>query len=164
MDEFRSAMGALPQDGIEASAQALFQALEGSADRREDYWKNRVQPFWQQAWPKSRDLVTPRLAERLTLMSIAARGEFPAALAAVKDWLQPLEHPHYVVDMLHKSGLCRQYPGEALYVLAAVISDQPGVTEALGRCLDEIRKVESRLVQDARYTQLQEYLRIRKSQ
>ena len=68
MDEFRSAMGALPQDGIEASAQALFQALEGSADRREDYWKNRVQPFWQQAWPKSRDLVTPRLAERLILL------------------------------------------------------------------------------------------------
>ncbi|WP_419590991.1 SIR2 family protein, partial [Thiolapillus sp.] len=103
MDEFRSAMGALPQDGIEESAQALFQALEGSADQREDYWRNRVQPFWQQAWPKSRDLVTPRLAKRLTLMSIAARGEFPAALAAVKDWLQPLEHPHYVVDMLHKS-------------------------------------------------------------
>ena len=85
MDEFRSAMGALPQDGIEASAQTLFQVLEGSADQREDYWRNRVQPFWQQAWPKSRDLVTPRLAKRLTLMSIAARGEFPAALAAVKD-------------------------------------------------------------------------------
>ncbi|WP_419610124.1 hypothetical protein [Thiolapillus sp.] len=85
---------------------------------------------------------------------------------ALHGWqrLQPLEHPHYVVDMLHKSGLCRQYPEEALYLLAAVISDQPGVPEALGRCLDEIRKVESRLVQDARYTQLQEYLRIRKSQ
>ncbi len=164
MDEFRSAMGALPQDGIEASAQTLFQVLEGSADQREDYWKNRVQPFWQQLWPKSRDLATPRLVERLTLMSIAARGEFPAALAAVKDWLQPLEHPHNVVDMLHKSGLCRQYPGEALYVLAAVISDQPGVTEALGRCLDEIRKVEPGLVKNAGYTQLQEYLRIRKSQ
>jgi hypothetical protein len=46
VDEFRSAIGALPQEGLEQSAQALAQALEGAADQREDYWKNRVQPFW----------------------------------------------------------------------------------------------------------------------
>ena len=66
VDEFRSAIGALPQDGLEESAQALSQALEGAADQREDYWTNRVQPFWQQVWPKSRDLATPRIAESLT--------------------------------------------------------------------------------------------------
>ncbi|MCV5934801.1 hypothetical protein OFO87_32280, partial [Escherichia coli] len=72
--------------------QALYQALEGAGDQREEYWKNRVQPFWQQVWPKSRNLATPRISESLTRMVIAARGEFPAALAVVQDWLQPLEH------------------------------------------------------------------------
>lgn len=52
-EEFRAAIGALPQEGLEESAQALSQALEGAADQRENYWKNRAQPFWQQIWPKS---------------------------------------------------------------------------------------------------------------
>jgi hypothetical protein len=52
VEEFRSAIGALPQAGMEESAQALCQALEGVADQREDYWKNRAQAFWQNVWPK----------------------------------------------------------------------------------------------------------------
>ncbi len=164
VDEFRSAIGALPQDGLEESAQALSQALEGAADQREDYWKNRVQPFWQQVWPKSRDLATPRIAESLTRLIIAARGEFLAALAAVQDWLQPIEHPHYVVHLLHESGLCSRYPADALRLLDAVIADQQWAPRELGQCLDEIGQVAPQLVQDARYMRLQEYSRRRGSQ
>ncbi|MGF6807440.1 hypothetical protein OKW30_002566 [Paraburkholderia sp. Clong3] len=119
LDEFRSATGALPQEGLEESAQALSQTLEGSADQREDYWRNRVQRFWQDVWPKSRDLATPRIAESLTRLIIAARAEFPAALAAVQDWLQPIEHPDYIVHLLHESGLCGRYPQDALHLLTA---------------------------------------------
>ena len=63
VDEFRAAIGALPQEGLEECAQTLSQALEGVADQREDYWKNRVQPFWQHIWPKSRDLATQRITD-----------------------------------------------------------------------------------------------------
>ncbi|GAL20066.1 hypothetical protein JCM19235_4266 [Vibrio maritimus] len=51
VDEFRAAIGALPKEGLEESAQAISQALEGAAEQREDYWKNRAQRFWQQIWP-----------------------------------------------------------------------------------------------------------------
>lgn len=159
VDDFRSAIGALPQEGLEECAQALSQALEGAADQREDYWKNRVQPFWQQVWPKSRDLATPRIAESLTRLIIAARGEFPAALAAVQDWLQPIEHPYYVVHLLHESGLCRQYPAEALQLLDAVIANQQWAPQEFGQCLDEIAQVAPQLAQDARYQRLSEYFR-----
>ena len=77
VDELRSAIGALPQEGLERSAETLVQALEGAADQREDYWKNRVYPFWQQVWPKSRELATQQIAKSLTRLAIAARGEFP---------------------------------------------------------------------------------------
>ncbi|WIC27921.1 hypothetical protein QM048_06405, partial [Escherichia coli] len=50
VEEFRTAISALPQEGLEVAAQALYQALEGAGDQREEYWKNRVQPFWQQVW------------------------------------------------------------------------------------------------------------------
>ena len=161
MDEFRSAFGALPQDGLEACAQALFQALEGTADQREDYWKNRIQPFWKDVWPKSRHLATPRIAESLTRLSIAARGEFPAALAAVRDWLQPIEHPHYVVLLLHDSSLCGRYPADALDLLSVVITEQQWAPRELGQCLDEIMEAAPQLLQDARYHRLREYIRKR---
>ncbi|AMP72594.1 SIR2 family protein [Ralstonia solanacearum] len=161
VEEFRAAIAELPQEGLEESAQALSQALEGSADQREDYWKNRVQPFWQDVWPKSRDLATPRIAELLTRLVIAARAEFPAALAAVQDWLRPIEHPYYVVQLLHESGLCIRYPGDVLQLLHTVIDNQQWPPRELGQCLDEIEKAAPDLPPDARYQRLREYLRRR---
>jgi len=161
VDEFRSAFGALPQEGLEEAAQALSQALEGAGDQREDYWKNRAQPFWQQIWPKSRDLGTQRVSASLTRLAIATRGEFPAALAAVQDWLKPIEHPHYVVHLLQESGLCRRYPVEALHLLDVVIADQPWAPGDLDQCLDEILQAAPNLAQDAQYMRLFEYFRRR---
>lgn len=159
VEEFRSAISVLPKEGLEVSAQALSQALAGAADQAEDYWKNRAQPFWQQIWPKSRDLATPRIAESLARVVIAARGEFPAALVAVQDWLQPLEHPDYVIHLLHESGLCRHFPAEALLLLNAVISDQQWAPRELGQCLDEIVETAPQFGQDIHYRRLQEYYR-----
>ena len=163
MDEFRSAIGALPQEGLEECAQALSQALEGATDQREDYWKNRVQPFWQYVWPKSRDLATPRIAESLTRLVIAVRSEFPAALAAMQDWLQPIERPDYVVYLLHESGLCSRFPADALRLLDAVVADQQWAPRELGQCLDNIEQSSPELAQDTRFQRLRVYLRRRGS-
>ena len=161
VEEFRSAIGALPQEGLEESAQALSQALAGAADQSEDYWNNRAQPFWQQIWPKSRDLATQRISESLARLVIAARGEFPAALTAAQDWLQQIEHPDYVVHLLHESGMCSRYPADALGLLNAVIADQQWGPRELGQCLDQIVHADKQLGQDARYQRLSEYFRRR---
>ena len=160
VDEFRSAIGALPQEGLEESAQALLQALEGAADQREAYWKNRAQPFWQQIWPKSRKQLTPQIAESLTRLVIAARGEFPAALAAVQDWLLPIEHPSYIVRLFAESGLCQRFPTEALRLLNAVIANQQWAPPDLGQCLDQIVLAAPSLAQDAHYLRLHNYSRL----
>lgn len=161
VDDYRSAIGALPQEGLEEAAQALSQALEGAGDQREDFWKNRAKAFWQQIWPKSRDLATPRIAESLTRLVIAARGEFPATLTAVQDWLQPIEHPHYIVHLLHESCLCSRYPVDALNLLDAVIAEQQWPPRELGQCLEEIAQAAPPLAQDVRYQRLHEYVRRR---
>ncbi|HFP0160916.1 TPA: hypothetical protein ACHK7W_004984, partial [Escherichia coli] len=161
VEEFRTAISALPQEGLEVAAQALYQALEGAGDQREEYWKNRVQPFWQQVWPKSRNLATPRISESLTRMVIAARGEFPAALAVVQDWLQPLEHLSYDVRLLLKSDICSRYPADALSLLNAVIAEQHWGPRELGQCLLQIVQAAPQLEQDVRYQRLNEYSRRR---
>jgi hypothetical protein len=159
IEEFRTAIGSLPQEGLEESAQALSQALEGAADQREEYWNNRAQPFWQQIWPKSRHLATPRMSESLSRFVIAARDKFPAALAEVQNWLQPIEHPHYVIHLLAESGLCGQFPMEALLVLNTLISDQPWLPSELGQCLSEIEQAAPQLTQDAQYQRLKSNFR-----
>jgi hypothetical protein len=160
-EEFRSAIGALPQEGLQESAQALSQALEGAADQREEYWRNRIQPFWQHVWPKSRDLATPSIAESLVRLSIAAGSEFPAALTAVQDWLRSIDHPHYVVHRLLESGLCSRFPVDALRLLNVIIDDQPWAPRELGQCLEAIVQATPELTQDARFQRLLEYARRR---
>jgi hypothetical protein len=160
-EDWRTALGSLPQQGLEESAHALAQALEGAADQREEYWKSRIQPFWWDVWPKSRDLATQGIAESLTRLAIAARGEYPAALAVVQDWLQPLDHPDYAVQVLHESGLCRRFPVETLSLLNAVIAEQQWAPQGLAQILDEVVQAAPLLAQDARYRRLREYIRRR---
>jgi hypothetical protein len=160
-EEWRAAIGALPQEGLQESAQALTQALEGAAEQREQYWKNRVQPFWQDVWPKSRDLATPNISESLARLCIAAASEFPAALTAVQDWLRPIEHPYYVIHRLHESGLCGRFPSHALQLLAAIVTDQPWGAPELGQCLDLIEQSDASLAQAPSYQRLREYARRR---
>lgn len=161
VEEFRSAIGALPQKGLEESAQALSQAIEGAGEQRDEYWKNRVQPFWQGIWPKSRDLATPRIAESLARMCIATGDEFHTALSAVYDWLLPIEHPNYVVRLIRKSALCSRFPADTLRLLDAIISDQPWAPRELGQCLSDIVLAAPEIAQDPRYQRLQEYARRR---
>ncbi|MHB8914288.1 MAG: hypothetical protein ACYC4K_00580 [Thiobacillus sp.] len=158
-EDFQSAIGALPQDGLREVARALSQALEGAGEQREDYWKNRVQPFWQNVWPKMRDLASNNIAESLARLSIAAGGEFPAALSAVRDWLRPIVHPDYIVHKLHESDLVGRFPADTLSLLNAVIENQPWPPSELRQCLIAVEKAAPDLVQDQRYQKLMQYLR-----
>lgn len=157
--DFQTALAALPQEGLNDSASALHQALEGAGDQSEEYWNNRIKPFWQNIWPKSRDLASNSIAESLARMCVAARNEFPSALTVVLDWLRPIEHPDYVVHRLHESGLSGRFPDAALCFLNALISDQPWGPRELKQCLDAMSHALPALTQDHRFQRLIEYSR-----
>ncbi len=153
-EEYQTAVGALPQQGLNEVAQALLQVLESAGSQREEYWKNRVQPFWQNVWPKSLKLASNGIAESLARLCIAAGQEFPNALAVVFHWLRPIEHPDYVVHLLHDSGLCGQFPDASLRLLNAILKDQPSVPSELKQCLDAIAQAMPGLRQDSRFQSL----------
>lgn len=159
VEDFQGAIGALPKEGLEQSAQALLQALEGAAEQREEYWINRVQPFWQHIWPKSRDHITSSISESLAQLSIAAGSKFPDALIAVQDWLRPTKHPHYAVHRLYESELCSRFPLDALRLLSVIIDDHAWSPRDLKHCLDAVAEAAPELVQDASYRRLLEYSR-----
>jgi hypothetical protein len=138
IQELRSAFAALPVEGLEESAQTLSQALDGAADQREEHWLHRVQPFWQQIWPKIRELRTERIAEAVAQLALAAGNKFPEALEAIFDWLMPLEYSYSVMQNLMDSGHCDTYPKESLRLLAAVTGEHHIFPEDLQQCLEAI--------------------------
>lgn len=158
-EEFEAAISALPQHGLQEVAHVLSQALESAGQQREEYWRNRIRPFWHRVWPKSRQFASNSIGESLACLSIAAGGEFPAALAQVEDWLQPIEHPHHVVHQLYESGLCERFPEPALILLNTILGAQTWTPNELGLCLAAIAKAKPSLIQNHRFIRLTEYER-----
>ena len=151
----------LPVEGLQKTAQSLVSALAGAGEQRVEYWQNRIRPYLKSIWPKSRDVITPALSESLAKLCVTAQDAFPDALHELKHWLQPPNHPYYVVHLLHEARLCGRFPAEALEFLDAVIGDnaQWSPPSDLKDCLDAIRDVQPELEADDRLVRLREYLR-----
>ena len=158
--ELAGATRALPPDGLHDAAQALVRALEGAGDQRTDYWINRVTPYLRSIWPRTRDNISPAIAENLGRLCVAAQDAFPEALALLRAWLQPPAHPDYLVHRLHDAGHCGRFPEQALDFLRLVIGDQTQWPPSdLGACLEAIRTAVPELGADQRFEQLVDYLR-----
>ncbi len=150
----------LPSDGQHEAIKALMRTLEGAGNQREDYWKNRIQPFWERIWPKSNKLVSNSNAESLARLCIAAGQEFPSAISVIGKWLRPVKYPHYVICRLRESGFSAQFPKSALSLLDAVLSDESsGPFQELRECLDAIVQAMPSLCQDHRLIRLDEFSR-----
>jgi hypothetical protein len=157
--ELCETINALPQEGLQESAQTLVRSLESAGEQREAHWKNRILPFWQTIWPKSRDLTSQAITKQLVRLAISARGAFPTVVATVRDWLQPVEHPNYLIRLLHKSKLCSQYPQDALTLLDAILADQLTAPAALSDCLNAIALAWPDAHKDSHYQRLMEHAR-----
>ncbi len=158
--ELAAATRSLPPDGLRNAAQTLVRALEGSGDQRADYWTNRVVPYLHAIWPKTRDNISPAIAESLGRLCIAAQDAFPEALMLLRAWLQPPAHPDYLVHRLHDAALCGKYPDQALDFLSLVIGDQTQWPPSdLDACLEAIRTAAPELEATHRHERLMVYLR-----
>ena len=158
--QLATAIRRLPADGLRESAQALVRALEGAGDQREDYWRNRILPFWEKIWPKSNDQALSANAESLSRLCVSAGGEFPSAIAVIGNWLRVVEEPGYLIHQLQQSGLSGRFPENALRLLSTVLSDQSRwITQELRQCLDAIGLAAPNLIQDPRYMRLDELAR-----
>lgn len=156
-EELASAIGRLPEAGLESSAQALVRALEGAREQPEEYWRNRLLPFLHNIWPKSRELITPSISESLARLCVAAGEAFPEVLHELHNWLQSVQHPDYVVHLLYEAKLCEQFPGDALTLLDTVVgNDAQWLPRELRKCLDEIEQANPQLNTDVRFVRLAE--------
>lgn len=160
-EELAVATRTLPADGLRGAAQTLVRALEGAGEQRAEYWRNRVLPYLKSIWPKSRDVITPPISESLARLCVATQDAFPEALDELRHWLQPPDHPNFVVHLLHEAKLCERFPKEALVFLDAAIGDNAQwPPTSLKDCLDTIQGAQPEIEGDRRFQRLREYLRL----
>ncbi|MEA5105644.1 anti-phage defense-associated sirtuin Dsr1 [Pantoea sp. S18] len=157
--ELRDAFNALSNEELETVLQALTQALDAAGEQREAYWRNRIEPFWNNLWPKSKDRITPRISELLVQMILSAGDAFPSGYRLVKGWVRPVEFLHYLLNEMERSGVCSAFPQESLDLLAALVTDQPFPPEQLQTGLREIIASDPSLERNPQYARLNTYLR-----
>jgi hypothetical protein len=160
VSELAGATQSLPPNGLKETAEALTRSVDSAGDQRADFWKNRVVRYLRRVWPNTRRFVSPSLSENLGRLCVAARGAFPEAMALLRGWLSPPEHPDYIVRLLHEEGLCSRFPAESLDFLDLLIADRHGwLPRELGTCVDQIATANPALKDDPRFVRLVDLVR-----
>ena len=166
--ELAAATRALPPRGLHYAAQELVRMIEGAGKRRANYWTNRAAPYLREIWPKTQDKIYPAVAADLGCVCVAAQEAFPEAFDLLKHWLQPTTDSSYyrghirLVQQLHKTKICSQFPEQALDFLDLVIpkpEQQCWIPRELGACLKAIQTSKPELERNAKYQQLMERVR-----
>ena len=165
-EELMIAFRELKKEDLETASQALLQAFQSTEAKKEIYWRSRVWPFIQNIWPKSMNLVSPRIAEDFAQVALASGSRFPEALSVVQPWISSIEETSVVINMLRESTLCEQFPEEALTMLDTIISERPNQYRFLDigdftECLDQISVHLPNIREDKRFKKLEEFLRRR---
>lgn len=158
--ELRSATAYLPHDVLERAIHTLIDGLEGAADRAPEYWRNRAKPYIINIWPASHEVRTGSISEKFAQLAIASGEMFPDAIATLRDWLVPIQHPSHVLTLLSDSKLCERFPSDALTLLDHVVNgEHPWGTGRLRECLGSISTAWPAAADDLRFQRLEVIMR-----
>ena len=163
-EDIHNATCALPEEGLVSIANHLTRTLKGAGEQRDNYWHNRVKPYFQSIWPKSHDFKSLEISASLAQLCVAAQEVFPRAYKELRHWLQPLEEwdGFLVVLSLHEAKLSEQFPEDALAFLNAIISDDcKFLPDELSDCLKAILEERSDLESDEGFQRLFKLLQIK---
>jgi len=157
--ELRQATGKLPLEGLSIAVKTLVNALDGAGEKRDEYWENRILPYYKSIWPKSNNINTLQISESFAKLCISARDKFPDAFKTFKHWLQPLDFSNNVVYRLDEAKLSNLFPHIVLSFLDIIVDvGAQWPPSKLKDCLDSIKDVEPDLENDVRFQKLTQYL------
>ena len=133
--ELARATAALPQEGLDNAAETLMRALEGAGGQSVEYWRNRIQPYLKNVWPKTQNIASASIADSFARVCLAAADAFPEALEEVDLWLQGAAHPTEHVRRLRAMKLHERFPEATLEFLDKIIGE---TTHSPPRELEEL--------------------------
>lgn len=155
IEELADATNNLSDNGLLHAARALTRAIGGAGEQRVEYWRNRILPYFKSVWPKDLERVTPELSSQIAVLCISTKGAFSEALNELKYWLKPVEYPGSIINQLHASNICGEFPGDSLLLLDLIVGDDiRWVPGGLQNCLNTIDESNHALSKDRRFVRL----------
>ncbi|MCW0018966.1 anti-phage defense-associated sirtuin Dsr1 [Rhizobium sp. BT-226] len=150
----------LPEDGLIQVLQTIIDGLEGAGSKAPEYWDNRVKPYFRYVWPKSQELVTPRISGHIATLIVTAGEKFPEAMGILRGWLQRVDDTDLAIHRLHGSDLPSKYPLATLDFLDRTVNrSRLWSRNELARCLELIVAAHPVSASDHRFIQLSQLTR-----
>lgn len=161
--ELARATQALPPEGLIECARALCQGLEASSEQRNEYWENRIEPYFHEVWPKLRSLSDgerDQLSEVFSRLCIESGDNFIGAFKMLRAWIRPLKHPFYILQQIVESGIATKFPLATLTFIDILIAeDAQLMLTNLGVVLDAIVGCSPGIQVDKKFIRLRNQLR-----
>ena len=162
VSEMRDGLRALDAKGRQSGAAQIHQMLERAESKAPALWRDRIEGFIQDAWPKDKETIEAGSAYHLALASVGSGEAFPEAVSTVESLLCPIDSASYIAVRLFEAGHAERFPEASLRLLAAIYSEaEVHLNPEFRSVLEKILSAFPQATDDPEYRRLDDYLKRR---
>jgi hypothetical protein len=110
-------------EGLVHIAELFWRSISGDPKSADNYWRNRVQPFMERAWPQAAEFVSDNSSEKLALMLIELDDAFESALEYLRPFIRPFSDLSFLLTHLNAKELPDQQPRAVFRLLSRVFTE-----------------------------------------
>jgi len=151
--ELTSFVHGLPVKGLTELLFSMNSNMASSGDQRNSFWTNRIKPFVEEVWPKSKEKNTSATGEQFARIALQLGTDMHMALPVLRRYIKG--DLHWVLHELEQQGLCTSAPEACLDLLH--LMDRPTEIwqkDELKKYLELITRLTPSLLTNHRYREL----------
>lgn len=159
--EQQKILNSIGQEGLKAIARFIKNSLGENTQQNDQYWKNRIKPFFTTTWPKVTKSIDSEISKYFALMCLSLDEEFEDAVESIKTILTPFDI-NYFLDQLKKSPHIKKHPRIAFDLLASIFdtnTQQCWLIDDLKNIVISLSENYPELKSDPRYVNIEQFLR-----
>jgi hypothetical protein len=155
--EYRNAITAMPLPLLPVITRTLGRSISAANEKREEYWNERIYPFFKNLWPKDRTCAEDGVSNGWIKVCLNAGAEFPNAVKTLIDWIEPVDYLGNNINDIIEASFGEQYPYECLLLLSKMIKENISyIPKKTQICLSSISKAAPELKENREYMRLDE--------
>ena len=121
--EQRTVLNKIGKESLKGIAQYIERSLSEGTHQKDQYWKNRIKPFFMNAWPRDAKSLDPEISQSFALMCIALGEEFEQAVESIKNILTHFDIQSLLGE-LKETPHIEKHPCTTFDLLATVFDTQ----------------------------------------
>lgn len=161
IEEQQKVLNAIGQEGLKTIARFIEQTMGEKSQQNDQYWKNRIKPFFINAWPKENKFLCSEISQSFAVMSLSLDDEFGNAVESIKSIFTPFNIVWFL-RKLNQSQHIEKHPLTVFDLLATVFDTN---IERYG-FVNDLREVIASLIDkcpdiknDPRYVKIEQFLK-----